>query len=102
MQARYDAGETDEFLKPILCIDEHDQAVAIDDGDVVINMNYRSDRAREITKVLTQDSIEGYDMEPLDIEYVCMTPYDETFKDVSIMFPKDTLTHTLGEVISSA
>jgi 2,3-bisphosphoglycerate-independent phosphoglycerate mutase len=58
MQARYDAGETDEFLRPILCIDAHDEAVAIDDGDVVICMNYRSDRAREITKVLTQTKIE--------------------------------------------
>jgi 2,3-bisphosphoglycerate-independent phosphoglycerate mutase len=102
IQARYDAWETDEFLKPILCIDEKDEAVAIDDGDVVICMNYRSDRAREITKVLTQTKIEWYDMQPLDIEYVCMTPYDETFRDVEIMFPKDTLTHTLWEVISAA
>lgn len=89
-------------MKPILCVDADDEAVAIDDGDVVICMNYRSDRAREITKVLTQTKIEGYDMQPLDIEYVCMTPYDETFHDVEIMFPKDTLTHTLGEVISDA
>jgi len=103
LEARYEAGETDEFLKPIVCIDEHDDPIAcIEDGDVVINMNYRSDRAREITKVLTQTAIEGYDMEPLDLEYVCMTPYDETFEDVAIMFPKDTLTQTLWEVISAA
>ena len=102
IQARYDAGETDEFLKPILCVDAHDEAVVIDDGDVVICMNYRSDRAREITKVLTQRKIEWYDMVPLDIEYVCMTPYDETFHDVEIMFPKDTLSHTLWEVLSDA
>lgn len=58
IQARYDAGETDEFMKPILCVDADDEAVVIDDGDVVICMNYRSDRAREITKVLTQTKIE--------------------------------------------
>jgi 2,3-bisphosphoglycerate-independent phosphoglycerate mutase len=59
MQARYDAGETDEFLKPIIVTDENDDAIAtIEDGDIVICMNYRSDRAREITKVLTQTKIE--------------------------------------------
>jgi 2,3-bisphosphoglycerate-independent phosphoglycerate mutase len=103
MHNRYASGETDEFIKPIILTDENDDAIAIiEDGDVVINMNYRSDRAREITKVLTQTSIEWYDMEPLDIEYVCMTPYDETFHGVEIMFPKDTLMQTLGEVISDA
>jgi 2,3-bisphosphoglycerate-independent phosphoglycerate mutase len=59
IQARYDAGETDEFLKPIVVTDNNDDAIAtIDDGDVVICMNYRSDRAREITKVLTQTAID--------------------------------------------
>ncbi len=103
IDARYAVGETDEFLKPIICIDGNDDPIAlIEDGDVVICMNYRSDRAREITKVLTQTIIEWYDMWPLDIEYVCMTPYDETFRDVAIMFPKDKLTQTLWEVIADA
>lgn len=103
IQARYEGGETDEFFKPIVVTDNNDDAIAtIEDGDVVICMNYRSDRAREITKVLTQTKIEWYDMEPLDLEYVCMTPYDETFRDVEIMFPKDMLTHTLWEVLSAA
>lgn len=102
IQARYDKWETDEFMKPIVCIDQHDDPIAcIEDGDVVICMNYRSDRVKEITKVLTQTSIDGYDMQPLDIEYVCLTPYDETFRDVQIMFPKEALTDTLWEVISS-
>ena len=98
IDARYAAGETDEFLKPIVCVDGNDDPIAcIDDGDAVICMNYRSDRAREITKALTQVALtgEGYDMQPLDVEYVCMTPYDETFRDVAIMFPKDKLTETL-------
>jgi 2,3-bisphosphoglycerate-independent phosphoglycerate mutase len=103
MQARYDAWQTDEFMKPIVCIDDNDDPIAcIEDWDVVICMNYRSDRVKEITKVLTQCSIDGYDMQPLDIEYVCLTPYDDTFRDVSIMFPKEILTNTLGEVISWA
>lgn len=107
MQTRYDAGQTDEFLEPIVCLDANDDPIAvIEDGDVVICMNYRSDRAREITKALSQvaitDPAQDIAMEPLDSMYVCMTPYDETFHDVAIMFPKDALTETLGELLEQA
>jgi 2,3-bisphosphoglycerate-independent phosphoglycerate mutase len=107
MRARYEAGETDEFLQPIVCLDAADDPIAvIEDGDVVICMNYRSDRAREITRVLTQESVSDEEtdvsMEPLDIEYLCMTPYDESFTGVQILFPKDPLTETLGEVLEAA
>ena len=107
LQARYDAGQTDEFMEPIVCLDANDDPIAvIEDGDVVICMNYRSDRAREITKALSQETIRDeeheIDMQPLDIEYLCMTPYDETFHDVAILFPKDALTETLGEVLERA
>lgn len=65
-------------------------------------MNFRSDRVREITKALTQSEIPEYNMKPLPLQYVCMGPYDESFHDVDVLFPKENIDDTLGEIIAKA
>lgn len=94
---------TDEFIKPIVGVDGNGQPIAvIEDGDVVICFNFRTDRGREITIALTQKAFPEYNMRPLDLHYITMTPYDETFKNVKVLFDKDDLTETLGEILQYA
>ncbi|MDP9079082.1 MAG: 2,3-bisphosphoglycerate-independent phosphoglycerate mutase [Bacteroidota bacterium] len=94
---------TDEFIKPIVKVDAAGQPVAvIKEGDVVICFNFRTDRGREITVALTQRAFPEYNMHPLGLHYITMTPYDETFKNVKVVFNKDDLTETLGEVLQNA
>lgn len=101
VQERYAAGETDEFLKPIVCTDKDGQPLArIADGDVLICYNFRTDRPREISAVLTQQDMPDFGMKKLDLHYVTMTRYDESFQNIKVIFEKDNLTNTLGEVIS--
>lgn len=108
MQARYDADQTDEFIKPIVCVENEKPVATIQDWDVVICMNFRSDRVREITKVLTQEELAGSDttrelgMQPLQLHYLCMTPYDDTFQNLQVLFPKENVDQTLWEIISRA
>ena len=98
MQASYDAGVTDEFVKPIVVTDDNGQPLAkIESGDVVIFFNYRNDRAKELTIVLTQEDMHEYDMHTMPLEYYCMTPYDSTFKGLKVLFDKDNVQNTLGE-----
>jgi len=99
--ASYDAEVTDEFIKPIIVCDSANNPVAqIQDGDVVICFNFRTDRCREITEVLTQEAIPEQGMTPLNLHYVTMTEYDKSFKNVGVMFLNDDLTHTLGQVLA--
>lgn len=99
----YDAGVTDEFVNPIVRVDTDGKPLAvIKEDDVVICFNFRTDRGREISQALTQKAFPEYDMQPLNIHYVTMTSYDETFKNVKVVFVKDDLTKTLGEVLESA
>jgi 2,3-bisphosphoglycerate-independent phosphoglycerate mutase len=94
---------TDEFIKPIVKVDENGHPVAvIKDGDVVICFNFRTDRGREITIALTQKSFPEYNMHPLNLHYITMTPYDETFKNVKVLFDKEDLVETLGEILQDA
>ena len=94
---------TDEFILPIVAVDGARQPIAvIKEGDVVICFNFRTDRGREITLALTQKAFPEYDMHPLDLHYITMTPYDETFKNVKVIFDKDDLTETLGEILQYA
>jgi 2,3-bisphosphoglycerate-independent phosphoglycerate mutase len=94
---------TDEFIKPIVQVDENGHPLAvIKDGDVVICFNFRTDRGREITVALTQKSFPEYNMHPLNLHYITMTPYDETFKNVKVLFDKEDLTKTLGEILQDA
>lgn len=98
----YENGVTDEFIKPIVMVDANDNPIAtIQEGDVVFCYNFRTDRGREITIALTQESFPEQDMKPLDLYYVTMTSYDETFKNVNVVFQKDNLTNTLGEVLAA-
>ncbi len=104
MQERYDAGEYDEFIKPIIMADAAGNPVAtIADGDVVINFNFRTDRPRQITRALTQEDFPEQDMQRLPgLHYLCMTQYDEKFTGVEVLFTPDDLTKTMGEVVSAA
>jgi 2,3-bisphosphoglycerate-independent phosphoglycerate mutase len=99
----YDDGVTDEFLKPLVKVDSDGKPLAvIKNGDVVICFNFRTDRGREISIALTQKSFPEYNLHPLDIRYITMTPYDETFKNVQVVFNKEDLTKTLGEILQDA
>ncbi|MFN8332034.1 MAG: 2,3-bisphosphoglycerate-independent phosphoglycerate mutase [Saprospiraceae bacterium] len=101
IQASYEQGVTDEFIKPILILDEQGSAYpSISDGDVVLCFNFRSDRLRQLTTVLNQESIEGYPMIPLDLHYYTMTEYDKTYKGVQLIFPKISMDQSLGEMLS--
>jgi len=99
----YDDGVTDEFIKPLVTVDANGKPLAvIKNGDVVICFNFRTDRGREISIALTQKSFPEYNLHPLDIRYITMTPYDETFKNVQVVFNKEDLTKTLGEILQDA
>ena len=103
VQKSYDNEVTDEFIKPIVHVDGEGKPVAtIKDGDVVIFFNYRNDRAKELTQVLTQKDMPEEGMKTLKLDYYCMTPYDASFTGVSIIFDKENVENTLGEVVSKA
>jgi 2,3-bisphosphoglycerate-independent phosphoglycerate mutase len=103
IQESYHEGITDEFIKPMVVCDKNGNPLAkIEDGDVVICFNFRTDRGREITQALCQKEFPEYNMKPLDLYYVTMTTYDETFQKVHVAFAKDDLKLTLGEVIQNA
>src|SRR5690606_26494472 len=96
----YQNGITDEFVKPIVKVGEKGTPLAtIEEGDVVICYNFRTDRAREITTALTQKPLPEFGMHPLELRYVTMTTYDETFANVNVVFKKDDITQTLGEIL---
>lgn len=102
IQISYDEGITDEFLKPIIVLDEAFHPVAkIQEGDVVVSFNFRTDRGREITEVLTQQSFPEFGMKPLALHYVTLTNYDKAFKNINVVFDEEVLQQTLGEVLAS-
>lgn len=99
----YKHGVTDEFIEPTVIIDENGQPLTvIKEGDVVICFNYRTDRLREITTVLTQKNMQEYNMKTIELYYLTMTSYDETFKNIHIIFDKKHIKNTLGEVLAKA
>ena len=99
IQESYDEGVTDEFIKPIVNSTADGR---IKEGDVVIFFNYRNDRAKEITIVLTQQDMPEQGMTTISgLQYFCMTPYDASFTGVNILFPKENVTNTLAEYLSS-
>jgi len=102
MQASYDAGVTDEFINPIVAVDANGKPLAtIESGDVIIFFNYRNDRAKELTAVLTQQDMPEEGMHTIPLEYYCMTPYDSSYQGMHILFDKDNVQNTLGEYVSS-
>jgi 2,3-bisphosphoglycerate-independent phosphoglycerate mutase len=101
MQESYDNDITDEFIEPIVMTDKDRNPVTkIQSGDVVICFNFRTDRLRQITTVLTQKDMPEHGMKTLDLEYFTMTRYDESFKGINVIYEKDNLNKTLGEVIA--
>lgn len=99
----YTANVTDEFIKPIVMVDANQQPVAtIHPDDVVLCFNFRTDRGRQITQALTQQDFPEQDMKKLKLYYVTLTNYDDSFNDVKVMFDKDNLNNTLGEVLANA
>lgn len=102
VQQSYDKNETDEFIKPTVIVDAAQKPVAtIKDGDVLLCFNYRTDRPREISEVLTQQDFPAFDMKKLDVWYTTLTEYDKSFKNVHIIFQTDNLNNTLGEVLAA-
>ncbi|MEG1545335.1 MAG: 2,3-bisphosphoglycerate-independent phosphoglycerate mutase, partial [Tannerellaceae bacterium] len=101
MDESYAEGVTDEFIKPIVHTENGKPIAVIEEGDVVIFFNYRNDRAKELTTVLTQQDMPDAGMKTVPgLQYYCMTPYDASFKGVHILFDKDNVSHTLGEFLS--
>ncbi|MGN6618900.1 MAG: 2,3-bisphosphoglycerate-independent phosphoglycerate mutase [Ilyomonas sp.] len=101
IQQSYTEGVTDEFIKPTVIVATNEEPVAtIKDGDAVICFNFRTDRCREITEVLTQMDLHEFDMHKLNLDYTTMTEYDKTYKNIHIVFENDNLNKTIGEVLS--
>lgn len=103
IQQSYDEGVTDEFIKPIVKVDENQKPVGtIQEGDVVIFFNFRNDRARELTIALTQKDMPEYDMKTIPLHYCTMVPYDVTFGGLHVIYEKDNVNNTMGEVVAAA
>jgi 2,3-bisphosphoglycerate-independent phosphoglycerate mutase len=98
IQKSYEVGVTDEFIKPI----KVKNTPNIEEGDVVLCFNFRTDRGREITQVLTQADFPDFGMKKLSLHYITLTNYDDTFENVKVIFDKDNLSNTLGEVLAKA
>lgn len=99
IQKSYAENVTDEFIKPIIHTEGGVPVARIQEGDVVMCFNFRTDRGREITEVLTQQDFPEFGMKKLSLYYLTMTNYDDTFKGVKVVFDKDNLNMTLGEVL---
>ncbi len=96
----YSNDVTDEFIKPIIAVDENNTPLAkIKDGDVIIFFNFRTDRGRELTEVLSQKDFPEHDMKKLNLHYVTLTNYNDEYKNVNVIFNKENLSETLGEVL---
>lgn len=94
---------TDEFLTPLICVDKNSEPLAtIKDGDTLICFNFRTDRPREISIVLTQKDMPEHDMQKLDLNYITMTRYGETFQGITVLFEKTNIKNTLGEILAKA
>jgi 2,3-bisphosphoglycerate-independent phosphoglycerate mutase len=103
IQSSYDQGVTDEFIEPLITVDEKNQPIAkIDSGDVIVFFNYRTDRGRQLTEALSQVSFLEQEMVPLDLHFVTLTNYNKTFKKVNVVFEKENLQDTLGETLARA
>jgi len=101
MQKSYDAGVTDEFMKPIVVVDENGNPVGtVKEGDMIIFFNFRNDRAKELTIALTQKDLPDAGMKTMPLYYCTMTPYDATFKGLHVIYPKENADNTIGEVLA--
>ncbi len=100
IQNSYNNGVTDEFIKPLIAVDEKNQPIAqIKENDAVICFNFRTDRCRQITTVLTQTSFPEFEMDTFNLHYTTLTNYDKTFKNIQVIYDKQNIKNTLGEVL---
>jgi 2,3-bisphosphoglycerate-independent phosphoglycerate mutase len=103
IQKSYDEGVTDEFMKAIVVTDDKGKAIGnIKEGDVIVFINFRNDRAKELTIALTQKDMPENGMKTMPLYYCTMTPYDATFKGLHIIYPKENADNTIGEVLANA
>ena len=102
VQASYDEGVTDEFIKPVCIVENGKPVGVIKENDAVVFFNFRNDRAREMTSVLTQKDMPEEGMHTIPLYYCCLTPYDDEFTGLHILFGKEHVQKTLGEVVSAA
>jgi 2,3-bisphosphoglycerate-independent phosphoglycerate mutase len=103
IQKSYAENVTDEFLQPIVMVDANGVPLAkIEEDDVVIFFNFRTDRGRELTEVLSQKDMHEFNMHKMNLYYVTMTNYDDTYQNVHVIYDKDNLTETLGEILEKA
>jgi 2,3-bisphosphoglycerate-independent phosphoglycerate mutase len=100
IESSYNLGKTDEFIDPIVITENGNPIATIEENDVVICFNFRTDRPREITAALTQRDFHEFNMHKLNLHYYTMTNYDSTFENIKVIFEKDNLYNTLGEVLS--
>ena len=100
IEKSYETDITDEFIKPMVIVDENEKPLAtIGDKDVIIFFNFRTDRGRELTEALSQQDFHEQNMHKLNLYYVTLTNYDETYKNVKVVYNKDNIEETLGEVL---
>jgi len=102
IQASYDQDVTDEFIKPILVQENGEAVTTIQENDVVIFFNFRTDRGRELTEMLSQKDMHEYNTHKLPLHYVTMTNYDDTFEGIHVIYDKENITNTLGQVLAEA
>lgn len=95
----YENGVTDEFIRPIAACQNDKPVTTIKNGDVIIFFNFRTDRGRQLTTALTQQDFPEQDMKTLDLQFYTMTKYDDTFKNINVIYTKDNIKNTLGEVL---
>jgi 2,3-bisphosphoglycerate-independent phosphoglycerate mutase len=97
----YETGITDEFIKPIILVDENNKPKGlIKENDYVIFFNFRTDRGRQLTKVLTQEDIQEFELKKMNLNFVTLTNYDQSFEDIKVIYEKDNLVDTLGEILA--
>ncbi|MFM7661041.1 MAG: 2,3-bisphosphoglycerate-independent phosphoglycerate mutase, partial [Bacteroidota bacterium] len=102
VENQYVNNTTDEFIEPIVLIENGQPIATISEGDVVICFNFRTDRPREITQAFTQQDFPDFEMKKLNLDYFTMTNYDKTYDNVQVIFEKDNLNETLGDILSKA
>ncbi len=103
LQESYHIGISDEFIKPIVMHTSQNEPVAkLKEGDVVVFFNFRTDRGRQLTQVLSQADMHEYNMHKLPLYYVTMTNYDDTFEKVHVVYDKENISNTLGEILQNA
>ncbi len=100
IQTSYSNDKTDEFIEPCIITENGNPIATIKEGDVVLSFNFRTDRPREITIALTQKDFPEVNMKKLNLQYYTMTNYDATFENIKVLFEKDNLQYTLGEVLA--